>query len=95
MEININNKIFIGKYDKNNVLTIQLSNLDDISYFQLWENRASESFIKKKDYVRNFDYTLGYKKGTLFNCFPILSKNLDFVQLIYDYDNGRLVLPCN
>jgi sulfur relay (sulfurtransferase) DsrF/TusC family protein len=86
MEININNKIFIGKYDENGILTIPLSNQDDTLYFQQWENQVSESFIKKKDYIKTFDYTHGYKKGTLFNCSPILSKNLDFVQL---------VLPCN
>ena len=36
MEININNKIFLGKYGENGKIIIPLNNNEDIQYFQQW-----------------------------------------------------------
>lgn len=94
MKININNKIFLGKYDENGKLIIPLNNNEDILYFQQWVSHKKD-VSKKNDYVRNFDFTNGYEKGTLCNCQPFLSKNLDCVELVYDYNSGHLELPCS
>lgn len=94
MEININNKIFLGKYDGNGKLIILLNNNEDVQYFQQWVS-IEKDIMLKRDYVRNFDFTNGYEKGTLCNCQPILSKNLDCVELVYDYNSGHLELPCS
>ena len=56
---------------------------------------TKKDIMLKSDYVRNFDFTNGYEKGTLCNCQPILSKNLDCVELVYDYNSGHLELPCS
>ena len=54
-----------------------------------------KDIMLKRDYVRNFDFTNGYEQGTLFNCQPILHKNMNCVKLMYDYNSGHLVLPCS
>lgn len=94
MKININNKIFLGKYNENGKLIISLNDNEDIQYFQQWV-LLKKDIMKKSNYVRNFDFTNGYEKGTLCNCQPILSKNLDYVEIVYDYNSGHLELPCS
>ena len=94
MEININNKILIGEYNEKGELVIQLNEKSDLLYFQEWVNEKRDMMLKK-DYVRDFDFTNGYEKGTLFNCQPILHKNMNYVKLIYDYNSGHLELPCS
>ena len=94
MEIFINNKTYLGKYDENVKLIIPLDNNEDILFFQQWVNQL-KPVMKKKDYVKDFDYTNGYERGTLCNCYPLLSKNLDYVELVYDFKDGGLILPCN
>lgn len=94
MEININNKVFLGKYDENGKLIIPLNENDDVQYFQQWVS-LKKDIMMKRDYVKDFDFTNGYEKGILCNCQPILSKNLDCVELIYDYNSGHLELPCS
>ena len=94
MKININNKVHIGLYNRDGKLIIPLNDKDDILYFQTWVNQL-KSIIPKKDYVRNFHFTNGYAIGTLFNCQPILHKNLEWVELIHDYNNEHLELPCS
>jgi hypothetical protein len=94
MEIKINNKTYFGKYNENGKLIIPLNNDEDIIYFQQWISTKKDVMLKS-DYVRNFDFTNGYEKGTLCNCQPILSKNLDCVELLYDYNSGHLELPCS
>lgn len=94
MKININNKVFSGKYDEDGKLIILLTD-DDVLFFQQWEYEGRKGIISKKDYVKDFEFINGYEQGTLYNCQPILSKNLDWVNLIYDYNSGKLVLPCS
>jgi hypothetical protein len=100
MEININNKIFLGKYDENGKkiengkIIIPLNNNEDVKYFQQWVSLKKDTMLKR-DYLRNFDFKDGYEKGTLCNCRPILSKDLDYVELIYDYNSVHLELPCS
>lgn len=94
MEIFINNKTYLGKYDENDKLIIPLDNNEDILFFQQWVNQL-KPVMKKKDYVKDFDYENGYEKGTLCSCRPLLSKNLDYVELVYDFKDGGLILPCN
>lgn len=98
MEIYINNKIFLGKYDENGKkiengkIIIPLNNNEDVKYFQQWVSLEKDTMLKR-DYVRDFDFTDGYEKGTLCYCQPILSKDLDYVELIYDYNSVHLELP--
>lgn len=94
MEININNKIFLGKYDENGKLIIPLNTNEDVQYFQQWLSLKKDIMLKR-DYVRDFDFINGYEKGTLCSCQPILSKNLDWVELVYDYNSGHLELSCS
>jgi hypothetical protein len=94
MEININNKIFLGKYDENCKLIIPLNTNEDVQYFQQWLSLKKDIMLKR-DYVRDFNFINGYEKGTLCSCQPILSKNLDWVELVYDYNSGHLELPCS
>ena len=94
MEIFINNKSYFGKYNENGKLVIPLNNNDDLLYFEQWLSQKNDT-MKKKDYVRDFNFINGYEKGVLCNCQPILSKNLDCVELVYDYNSGHLELPCS
>jgi len=84
VEININNKTYLGKYDENGELIIPLSSKEDVLFFQQWENERY-----------NFDFINGYKEGVLYNCQSILNINLDYVKLVYDYNSWHLVLPCS
>jgi len=93
MEIFINNKTYLGKYDESDKLIIPLDNNEDILFFQQWANQL-KPVMKKKDYVKDFDYANGCERGTLCNCYPLLSKNLDYVELVYDFKNGGVILPC-
>ena len=94
MEITINNKIFIGKYDENGKLIIQLSEPDDISFFQIWSHKSSNGTVLKKDVVQDFKFINGLEQGVLCQCFPMINKNLDSVELVYDYKSGGLVFDC-
>ena len=94
MEININKKILIGEYNEKGELVIQLNEKSDLLYFQEWVNEKRDIMLKK-DYVRDFDFTNGYEKGTLYSCQPILHKNMNCVKLLYDYNSGHLELPCS
>jgi len=94
MEININNKILIGEFNESGELVIPINEQSDLLFFQEWVSRKRDIMLKK-DYVLDFDFTNGYEKGTLFNCQPILHKNMNCVKLIYDYNSGHLELPCS
>jgi len=94
MEININNKILIGEFNESGELVIPINEESDLLFFQEWISRKHDIMLKK-DYVRDFDFTNGYERGTLCNCQPILSKNMNCVKLIYDYNSGHLELPCS
>ena len=91
MKININNKTYLGKYDKNGKLIISLNREDDRLFFQQWQGQHKDGMLKK-DYVKDLTFTNGYEEGTLHNCQPNLSRNLDSVYLIYDHKSGGLVL---
>jgi hypothetical protein len=43
-----------------------------------------DTMLYKKDYVEDVDFVKVTERGTLKNCFPILSRNEDFVELVYD-----------
>lgn len=83
IEVSINDKIYLGKFD-DGILTIHFLNNDDISFFQKWEFQRINNFLKK-DHVKDFNFRSGDVLGTYYNCQPILSRNLDCVQLVYDY----------
>ena len=91
MKININNKTYLGKYDKNGKLIIPLNEEDDVLFFQQWQGQHKDGMLKK-DYVKDLTFTNGYEEGTLHNCQPNLSSDLDSVYLIYDHKSGGLVL---
>ncbi len=91
MKININNKTYLGKYDENGKLIIPLNEEDDVLFFQQWQGQHKDGMLKK-DYVKDFTFTNGYEEGTLHNCQPNLSVNLDSVYLVYDHKSGGLVL---
>ena len=91
MKININNKTYLGKYDENGKLIIPLNEEDDVLFFQQWQFQHKDGMLKK-DYVKDFTFTNGYEEGTLHNCWPNLSRNLDSVYLVYDHKSGGLVL---
>ena len=99
MEITINNKVYIGKHNKEGRLIISLSNADDVTFFQQWKSQLKDIMLKK-DYVKDFDYIIwfandAYDKGILRNCQPILSENMDYVELLYDFKQGGLILQCS
>lgn len=90
MEININKKVFLGKYAENGKIIIPLNNNDDVQYFQQWLSQKKKDIMLKHDYVRDFGFTNGLEKGTLCSCQPILNENLDYVELVYDYNSCHL-----
>jgi hypothetical protein len=94
MEININNKILVGEFNESGELVIPINEESELLFFQEWISRKRDVMLKK-DYVRDFDFTNGYERGTLFNCQPILHKNMNCVKLICDYNSGHLELPCS
>jgi len=82
MEVKINNKIFVATSNESGKLIIPLNDDFDKLFFKKWENKY------KKDYavnsVEDVDFVKVTERGTLKNCFPILSQNEDFVELVYD-----------
>lgn len=86
MKLIINNKIFIGRYNENGRLQIQLDDENDVKFFKNWEDKCKTS-NSKTDYVDNIEFHKITECGFLKNCFPLLSINEDFVTLHYDlYD---------
>jgi hypothetical protein len=86
MKLKLNNKFFVAKYDKNDKLIISLDNDTDILFFREWEDK-SNNFLHKKDYVKNVDFVKVTGNGIIINCFPILNKNENSVELVYDTIN--------
>jgi hypothetical protein len=86
MKLIINNKIFIGRYNENGRIQIQLDDENDVKFFKNWEDKCKTS-NSKMDYVDNIEFHKITERGFLKNCFPLLSINEDFVTLHYDlYD---------
>jgi len=86
MKLNLNNKIFVGRYDKNGKLIILLDDDFDILFFKKWQDKC-KNVSCKNDYIKDIDFVKVSERGVLKSCFPILSRNEDFVELIYDlYD---------
>ena len=83
MKLKLNNKIFIGTYNENGKLIIQLDDDFDKLFFKKWQDK-SKNGAYKKDYIENVDFFKVTERGTLKNCFPVLSRNEDFVELVYD-----------
>ncbi len=83
MKLIFNNKVFIGRYNENGKLIIPLDDDTDKQFFKNWQNKAKNS-SRKTDYVENVDFWKVTERGTLKNCFPLLSQNEDFVELVYD-----------
>lgn len=46
MEININNKVFLGKYDENGKIIITLNNNEDVQYFQQWLSQKKGYYVE-------------------------------------------------
>jgi len=93
MELFINTKKYIGKFNKNGKLIIKLTN-ENLLFFQQWAFKKRKIMLKK-EYVKDFQFINGYEQGILYNCYPILSKNLKYVLLEYDYNSSHLELPCS
>ena len=91
MKVKINNKIFIGNYNKNDELIISLDNDSDIQFFKEWENKAT-TIIPKKDYVIDIPIFKINECGILRNCFPILNLNENKVKIIYDFYSNKTLL---
>jgi hypothetical protein len=86
MKLIINNKIFIGRYNENGRLQIQLDDENDVKFFKNWEDKRKTS-NSKMDYVDDIEFHKITERGFLKNCFPLLNINEDFVTLNYDlYD---------
>ena len=66
-------------------MIIPLEDVGDVIFFKTWQNRARTAADRKQDYVDNIIFEKITERGSLINCFPILSINEDFVELHYDY----------
>jgi hypothetical protein len=84
MKLKLNNKTFIGKYNKNRKLIIELDNDSDKLFFKKWQNEVEKSMCKEYC-VRDVEFTKLDEHGILKSCFPILSMNEDSVELVYDF----------
>jgi len=87
MKLKINNKIFNGRYNEKDQLVIMLDDDFDKLFFKKWQNKSKGEngvLTYKKDYVEDVDFIKVTERGTLKNCFPVLSKNEDFVTIHYD-----------
>lgn len=88
MELQINDKIFKGRYNDKQELVISLDNNLDIQFFKEWEDR--ETIVKlKKDYYKDIRIFKVNETGVLRNCFPILNLNEDEVKITYDFYSDR------
>ena len=81
MKLEINKKIFIGRYNEVGKLIIPLFDDDDKHFFKNWSKIGGS----KKDYIKNIDFEKITERGILKNCFPILDMNEEFVELVYDF----------
>lgn len=91
MELQINDKIFIGSYNDKQELVISLDNSVDIQFFKEWEDR--KTIVKlKKDYVKDIRIFKVNETGVLRNCFPILNLNEDEVKIVYDFYNDKTLI---
>lgn len=88
MELQINDKIFNGRYNDKQEIVISLDNDVDIRFFKEWEDR--KTIVKlKKDHVKDIRIVKGYETGILRNCYPILNLNEDEVKIVYDWYSDR------
>lgn len=83
MIVTINNKNFTGRYNKKGKFIIPLNNISDIIWFKEWEDRAR--YGDKRDYLQEVPFVKITERGTLKNCFPILDKNEEYIELVYDF----------
>lgn len=91
MELQINDKIFKGRYNNKQELVISLDNNLDIQFFKEWEDR--KTIVKlKKDYVKDIRIFKVNETGVLRNCFPILNLNEDEVKITYDFYSDRTLI---
>lgn len=89
MELQINDKIFNGRYNDKQELVISLNNDVDIQFFKEWEDRKTIVKLKKKDHVKDIRIFKLNETGILRNCFPILNLNEDEVKIVYDFYDDR------
>lgn len=88
MELQINDKIFNGRYNDKQEIVISLDNDVDIQFFKEWEDR--KTIVKlKKDHVKDIRIVKGYETGILRNCYPILNLNEDEVKIVHDWYSDR------
>jgi len=64
-------------------LIIPLDDDFDKLFFKKWQDK-SKNGAYKKDYIENVDFIKVTERGTLKHCFPVLSRNEDSVELVYD-----------
>ncbi len=87
MKLILNNKIFIGRYNENGKLVIPLDNDFDKLFFRKWQNNRQNidgTQRYKKKYIEDVSFIKTTESGVLKNCFPMLSEDEDFVELVYD-----------
>jgi hypothetical protein len=91
MELKINNKMFVGRYNDKQELVISLDNDVDIQFFKEWEDK--KTIVKvKKEYVKDITIFKVNETGILRNCFPILNLNEDEVKIIYDFYSDKTLI---
>lgn len=83
MKLKLNNKIFEARHNESGELIVPLNDDVDKLFFKMWEDK-SKNGAYKQDYAENVDFVKVTERGTLINCFPVLSNNEDFVTLWYD-----------
>lgn len=86
MKLKLNNKIFEGRYNEGGKLIIPLDDGFDKLFFKKWQDKSKNGApgYSKSHYIEDVDFMKVTERGTLKNCFPVLSVNEDFVTLWYD-----------
>lgn len=94
IELILNDKVYIGRYNDNQELVIPLLNEDDIIFFKNWEHK--HILVKRKsDYVKDITIRKVNEVGILCNCFPILNLNEDEVKIVYDFYVNKTAIDCD
>lgn len=91
MLLKINNKWFVGKYNKKNELVISLDNIDDVQYFKEWVNKRT-GCVLKKSYVKDVPIFKVNEYGVLKNSIPFLNSNENKVKIVYDYYADKTII---
>lgn len=88
MKIKINDKIYIGRFEKrqhNVCVSIPLFEISDIQFFYDWNKLYCFPIEKGGNYKKDFLYESIAESGVLGSCYPILDINEEYVDIFYDY----------